>query len=56
MISREGAVAKIKEQMERKTKIERHSVYHYGYIELRELLDYIYEQEPTTEEEKLMSI
>ena len=32
----------------------KHGRHHYGAQELRELLDFIYEQEPQTDEEKLV--
>lgn len=32
----------------------KHGRFHYGVQELRELLDFIYEQEPQTDKEKLV--
>ena len=53
MISRKEIVIKVKEQMGDHKKSKGYSSWHYGYVELRELLDYIYGEEPTIEEEKL---
>lgn len=31
----------------------KHNKYHYGYVELRDLLDFLYDGLPTTKEEEL---
>lgn len=51
MKSREEAVKLIKAQFEGCPKPDVVAEVHYGLIELRQLMDFIYEGEPATEEE-----
>ena len=55
-IQREKAARFIEQQMNWETKVDsdnKKSCVHYGACELRELLDYIYGAEPTSDAEKI---
>ena len=57
MKSREEAVTLIQAQLEYGNAVlkeQKKRAFHYGYIELRELLNFIYESEPKKENEKLI--
>jgi len=50
---RAEVVKLIKKQMEHDRGLEKGGCWHYGTQELRELLDFIYNQEPRTKDEEL---
>ena len=56
MKKRSEVVSFVREQLESDVPCERdkHDKSHYGYQELRVLLDFIYEGEPSTEDENLV--
>lgn len=53
--TREATVAFLKQQLEGNEELwnKKHRAFHYGKVELRELLDFIYNKEPTSQTEKL---
>lgn len=53
MKTRKEAVALINKQFDEE-KLKESGCWHYGRVELRALLDLIYEGEPTSDDEKIM--
>ena len=52
--SRADTVAKIHAQMNDDRSPQQKGAIHYGYVELRELMDFIYGGKPTSDAEKLI--
>ncbi len=51
MKTREETARFIENQLNSSNRVEKHYRYHYGYLELKKLMDFVYESPPNKEEE-----